>query len=264
MTIRWVKMEETRKPFRLFALGQWVTRLAERLEYKYGWGYIRECLDWLSNCSEVEGLEFIGGIAASYKDKLGQKYYKDSDYLQTEDKVELQAVINRWEGRLQEILKAWVLSCPQADIEVRKLIDGVKAFLDEKELSVLEPLEQQGLNEAASCLLYNNFTSAEFIALRTGESLLRRWYEKRTGKTLERPKWGEVLEELNEQFPKEKRPKELSLLDYLRGRRNEIAHPEAISKIEEATATFLNVVAVCKSIKGELLEMRHEPSQDKR
>jgi len=66
--------------------------------------------------------------------------------------------------------------------------------------------------------------------------------------------WGEILDELNELYPKKsERPKELSLLDYLRGRRNEIAHPEAISNPEEATATFLNVIAVCKAVKNELL-----------
>lgn len=245
-------------PFELFTLGEWINQLAERLESNSYWEHIKRCLDWLSHLKEVRGLEFIGVDAALNREKLGRKYYKNDDYLQSRDKVQLEAVLSRWEGRLQEISKGWVLSIPQAHIEIAKLADGVKAFLDEEELNILEPLEEQGFNEAASCLLHNDFTSAEFIALRTAESLLRRWYEKRTGNKLERARWGEVLEELNNQFPKEKRPKELSLLDYLRGRRNEIAHPEAISKSEEATATFLNVIAACKSIKAELLGKKWE------
>lgn len=248
-----MEKERSPNPFQLFTLGEWINQLAERLESNSYWEHIKRCLDWLSELKGVEGFEFIGVDAAAHRSKLSQNYYKDNDYLQPRDKVQLQAILSRWEGRLQEISKGWVLSRPQAHIEVKKLIDGIKAFLDEEELSILEPLEEQGLNEAASCLLGNNFTSAEFIALRTAESLLRRWYEKRTANKLERAKWGEVLEELNSQFPKEKRPKELSLLDYLRGRRNEIAHPEAISTPEEATATFLNVIAVCKSVKDELL-----------
>lgn len=247
-------MRETRnpQPFELFTVGEWICHLAERLEHNYQWRHIRDCLDWLSGLHVVNNLEFIGVEADTYRRKFWQKYSKDEDYIDSPDRMALEAALSRWEGRLQEISKRWLLSCPQAHIEVQKLVDGMRAFLDKEELRVLEPLEQQGLNEAASCLLHNDFTSAEFIALRSVESLLRRWYEKRTGNKLERAGWGEVLEELNNQFPKEKRPKELSLLDYLRERRNEIAHPEAISEPEEATATFLNVIAVCKSISGEL------------
>ena len=66
--------------------------------------------------------------------------------------------------------------------------------------------------------------------------------------------WGEILDELNEIYPKKSgRPKELLLLDYLRERRNEIAHPDAISNPEAATATFLNVITVCKAVKSFLI-----------
>lgn len=241
-----------------------ISHLAEVLKHNCQWRDIKHYLDYLSQFEEVRDLESITIEARGHMAVLGLKFLEDEDYIDAGDRVELAASVSTWQGRLEEMSKRWVLLCPQAHVELKRLVLGIKGFLDEEDLGVLEPLEEQGLNEATSCLLHNNFTSAEFIALRTVESLLRRWYGKRTGNKLERATWGEVLEELNNQFPKEKRPKELALLDYLRGRRNEIAHPEAISKTEEATATFLNVVAVCKSIKGELLEMRHEPSQDKR
>lgn len=244
--------EKTLSPFHLFTVGEWINQLAERLESNSYWEHIKRCLDWLSGLKEVKGLEFIGLDAVAERARLSQKYYKDNDYLAPRDKVQLGAVLSRWEGRLQEISKRWVLSFPQAHVDVDKLTSGAKSFLKDEEWNLLEPLEQEGLDEAASCLLFNNFTSAEFIALRAAESLLRRWYEKRTGNKLEKARWGEVLEELDKQFPKPNRPKELSLLDYLRGRRNEIAHPEAISNEEEATATFLNVIRVCKTVTGEL------------
>lgn len=244
--------EKTPSPFQLFTVGEWINQLAERLESNSYWEHISRCLDWLSGLKEVNGLEFIGVDAAVHKGKLSQKYYRDNDYLQPRDKVQLQAVLSRWEGRLQEISKRWVLSFPQAHVDVGKLASGGRSFLRDEEWNMLQPLEQDGLNEAASCLLFNNFTSAEFMALRTVESLLRRWYEKTTGNKLEKAKWGDVLEDLDKQFPKPNRPKELSLLDYLRGRRNEIAHPEAVSNEEEATATFLNVIRVCKTITSEL------------
>ena len=152
------------------------------------------------------------------------------------------------EGRLQEISKSWILSYPDTHIDATKLNQGIKAFLNDDEFNTLEPLERQGLDEAASSLLFNNFISAEFVALRTAESLLKRWYEKRTDKKLKRATWGEVLDKINEEFPKQKRSKELLLLDYLRERRNEIAHPEGTSGQEEASTTFFNVISLCKSL----------------
>lgn len=133
-------------------------------------------------------------------------------------------------------------------------MDGIASFLDKEELSMLEPKERQGLDESASCLLHNSFTSAEFIALRTAESLLRRWYKNKTDKDLTRRRWGDILNELNDIYPKiSERPKELSLLDYLRLRRNEIDHPEAVSTPDEASATFLNTISVCKAVKSVLI-----------
>ena len=80
------------------------------------------------------------------------------------------------------------------------------------------------------------------------ESLLKKWYEKKKDIKLGRTTWGQVLEKLNEEFPNEReRPKELLLLDYLRERRNEIAHPEAVSDSIQASTTFLNVINLCKS-----------------
>lgn len=244
----------TQKPFDLYLLGQWIRYLAESMAGSPKWPDVKITLDKLTQFKEMGNLSFVGVEAEQIKKLLGSKYWKDDDYLEFQDRVQLQTELSKWEGRIQEILKQWVLSFPQAHIDVGKLTAGSKSFLEDEEWNVLESLEQQGLDEAASCLLFNNFTSAEFIALRTAESLLRRWYEKKTDKKLERQMWGEILDELNELYPKKsERPKELSLLDYLRGRRNEIAHPEAISNPEQATATFFNVIAVCKAVKTELL-----------
>ena len=87
------------------------------------------------------------------------------------------------------------------------------------------------------------------MALRISESLLKKWYEKKIGKKLGRTTWGQVLEKLNEEYPNEKeRPKELLLLDYLRERRNEIAHPGAVSNSVQASTTFFNVISLCQTL----------------
>ncbi len=247
-------METTKNPFELYLLGQWIRRLAENVAITQHWGNVRDTLDRLKDFKELGGLSFVGVEAEKIKMRLASTYWKDDDIIAFQDRIQLQTDLSKWEGRIEEISKRWVLSFSQAHLDVSKLIGGGESFLKDEEWSILQSLEQKGLDEAATCLLHNNFTSAEFIALRTVESVLRRWHENKTGNNLERQMWGEILDELNELYPKKsERPKELSLLDYLRGRRNEIAHPEAISNPEEATATFLNVIAVCKAVKNELL-----------
>jgi hypothetical protein len=228
--------------------------LREVLTHDYRWGQVRTLLEALCSYKNKETIAFIGKDAESRLSELRQKYYDDTKYVEQYDVSNLQTIINRWVGRIDVISQKWILCVPRAHLDVTRLTSGVKGFLDEQESGVLDPLEQQGLDEATSCLLFNNFTSAEFIALRSVESLLRRWYEKKTGNALELEMWGDVLEKLSELYPKKReRPKELALLDYLRGRRNEIAHPQVISNPEEATSTFLNVIAVCKAVKNDLI-----------
>jgi hypothetical protein len=238
----------------IYKLGLWLAHAQGQIYDGSSWGATQMCLEALSEFKHVKGLEFIGIEAERERKTLGKKYQDDLTALGEVDRHRLHTSTMRWYGRLEEVSKRWILSLPQAHIDVAKLAAGSKSFLEDEEWNILESLEQHGLNEAASCLLFNNFTSAEFIALRTAESLLRRWYEKKTGNRLKRERWGDILNELNELYPKRlERPKELSLLDYLRERRNEIDHPEAISNPEQATATFLNVIAVCKAVKSELL-----------
>lgn len=249
-------MEEkiTQKPFDLYLMGHWIRYLAESMAGGPYWKNVKVTLEKLTQFKEIGNLSFVGVESEQIKNLLSNKYWKDDQVIEFQDRIQLQSELSKWEGRIQEILKHWTLSFCQAHLDVSKLTSGAKSFLKDEEWNVLQPLEQQGLNEAASCLLYNNFTSAEFIALRAVESVLRRWYEKKTSKKLEKQMWGEILDELNELYPKKsQRPKELSLLDYLRERRNEIAHPEAISNPEAATATFLNIIAVCKEVKSFLL-----------
>jgi len=242
----------------LMNLEHWFMGLKDALIHDYRWGSIRVLLEMLCSYKDKITLRFIGEDAELKLQGLRQRYYDDNKYIEQADISDLQNLVNRWLGRVDVIAQKWILCVPQVHLDASKLVNGVKEFLDEKEFNMLNPLEQQGLNEAASCLLLNIFTCSEFIALRSAESLLRRWYEKKTNNTLEQERWGDILDKLNSAYPKKsERPKELSLLDYLRERRNEIAHPEAISNPEQATSTFLNVIAVCKAVKGELLNQPH-------
>jgi hypothetical protein len=241
------------KALDLFNLGHVLWGFEGSLILHHSWGNIKSSLGECAALKDTAIIGFIGHEAESKLSELERKYTDDEAELDQDDYSNLENMINRWRGRLDIVSKRWVLCVPQAHLDVADLAEGVKSFFKEDELNVLNSLEKHGFNEAASSLLYNNFTSAEFMTLRSVESILRRWYQKKTGNKLQQERWGDILEKLSQLYPKKsERPKELSLLDYLRGRRNEIAHPGVISSLDEATTTFLNSIAVCKAVKNDL------------
>ena len=224
------------------------------LRDKCSWAYAKDVLEYISTFKSYFSVGFIGKDAQGIIEYIGKDYPDDSKPLSAADIGYIKENTAEWMGAIFEISSKWVFCVSTASLDSARLMDGIASFLDNQELSMLEPKERQGLDESASCLLHNSFTSSEFIALRTVESLLRRWYKNKTDKDLKRQRWGDILNELNDIYPKiSERPKELYLLDYLRLRRNEIDHPEAVSTPDEASATFLNTISVCKAVKGILI-----------
>lgn len=237
----------------LYALGFWLGRLDNSLGSSVPWGIARICLESLSNYKTKEGLQFIGDEASYYCASYRDCYEKNEEHIKEEHCYMLRPAVARWRGQIEMVLKEWILCCPQAHIDIGKLIKGPRSFLADEEWNMLIPLEQEGLSEATQCLLFNNFTSAEFMALRTVESLLRRWYEKHTSRSIDDATFGQVLSRLDKEFPEPTRPREISLLYSLKERRNAIAHPEVISNQEEATITFMLVTRQCKLLKSKLV-----------
>jgi len=224
-----------------------IQRLYDVAPEIHSYGLVKQLAQLLLPLKKVKSLEFIGEEAQQLINTISKR--QESQRMDWADVAMVRSYVDSWTGRLKEISKGWIVSCPQTHINAGKLVEGPKAFLSDEEFNMLEPLEIHGLTEAASSLLFDNFTSAEFVALRTAESLLKKWYEKKTGKKLRRTTWGAVLEKLNREFPNEReRPKELLLLDYLRERRNEIAHAEAVSNSVQASTTFLNVISLCQTL----------------
>lgn len=236
----------------LYELGFWLGRLDCSLQSSVPWGIPRICLEVLSDYKSKGDLEFIGNGASYYYTTYNKDYEKPEESIKEVHCHILQPAVAKWRGQIEMVLKEWILCRPQAHMDVGKLIKGARSFLSDGEWNMLIPLEQEGLDEATQCLLFNNFTSAEFMALRTVESLLRRWYEKHTNKSITDVTFGQVLNMLDKEFPEQTRPKEISPLYNLKERRNAIAHPEIISNEEEATMTFMLVVHQCKLLKNKL------------
>ena len=237
-------------------LGQVIGDLesALTLKDKCPWSYIKGALETISRYKNYFSIGFIGKEAQGIIEYIDKDYPDANKSLSVADRGYIKESTSEWMGSVFEISDKWVFCVSTASLDPARLMDGIVSFLDKEELSILEPKERQGLDESAGCLLHNSFTSAEFIALRTVESLLRRWYKNKTDKDLKRQRWGDILNELNDIYPKiSERPKELYLLDYLRLRRNEIDHPDAVSTPDEASATFLNTISVCKAVKSVLI-----------
>jgi hypothetical protein len=237
----------------LYELGFWLGRLDCSLQSSVPWGIPRICLEVLSDYKSKGDLQFIGDVASYYYTTYDNEYKKREDPIKEVHYRILQPAVAKWRGQIEMVLEKWILCSPQAHLDIGKLIKGPRSFLLDEEWNMLIPLEQEGLNEATQCLLFNNFTSAEFMALRTVESLLRRWYEKHTNKSIDDATFGQVLNKLDKEFPESNRPREISPLYNLKERRNAIAHPEVISNEEEATMTFMLVIRQCKLLKNKLV-----------
>lgn len=238
----------------VFTLGTWLGHLeADCRVENPKWSDIREDLQSICRYRSTTGLEFIGSEAQGLLSSYGRKYKDPSKQIEDEAVGLLQTTIPTWYGRISEISKRWIVCLPQTQLDISKLSSGAKPFFEEEEWNVLSELEKQGMNEAATSFLGNNFTAAEFMALRTVESVLRRWYEKKTGNTMGKVTWGRVLNRIEKEFPERNRPIEISALFHLRRRRNAIAHPDVISVEADASVTFIYVVNVCKAVKSILL-----------
>ena len=233
----------------IFDLGTWLGYLEGILTSdKLTWGDVRETLQALSTYKPVAGLEFIGNESSTELLRLARTYkYSYQRQFATADRSPLNTLLHNWYGRLTEVQKRWMIYSPTTHLDISKLCAGASAFFQEKEWAALSELEQQGLNEAVTCLLANNFTASEFMSVRSVESVLRRWYLLKTGKTTERQ--AAIFDIIDQEYDENKRrPKEIQQIFYFKHRRNAIAHPDMISNSEDASVTFTHSVETCSYI----------------
>jgi hypothetical protein len=168
----------------------------------------------------------------------------------------------RWSAVIVERLQDFYLVSPHSTIDPKKLLEGINGLLAPQQLSLLEQIEVLDLNEACLCILVASATAAEHMALRAAESLLRRWYEHKTGNKLGHATWGVVLDKLTKEYPENNRPKEIILLGYLKQRRDEVAHPERVSKVTDAEVTLMNVCGLIAGIEPVLSQLALSPTPD--
>lgn len=97
------------------------------------------------------------------------------------------------------------------------------------------------LTEACRALAFGCTTSSVIMSLRAVESRLQKWYKSETSRSIEKRTFGQVLSELDDTYSKSDRPAILSHLDYLKERRNQVAHPNRSPGRQEAESTLIMV-----------------------
>ncbi len=127
------------------------------------------------------------------------------------------------------------------------LIQGAEKFFSKDIWGELVPEAKSDLDECCKCILFELPTSAGFIALRGTESVLRIYYNKKTGKTLTRfLNWNDILKELKTTNADKKL---LGHLDYLRNNlRNKLSHPDSFLSQKEAENIFPMIVLTIETM----------------
>lgn len=248
--------EKLYTPFGLFILGGNLHFLDSILLSSVSIKDILPALEPFIECKDIRGFDRIGQEAENWHTYLSNAISgidcRRTTVITNSQSRLLHDMVVRWRVLIEERVTKLYLLHPRTTIIPEKLRIGITSFVEDEVVKLITDQEKGNLQEACHCLLIGSYTAAEFMSLRTAESLLRRWHEKKTSEPLEKKTWGFVLDKLTEAYPDKGRPKEIKLLGYLKERRDGIAHPERSSTPHEAETTLMNVVALIQSLKDYL------------
>jgi len=213
---------------------------------------IKPYIEPFRHLTEILAFEDIGDEAIVWHDRLSNTSLLN---MTDGDRNTLRQLKTRWETMISSKLSDCWLITPVTSLQPKRLMGGIAGLISEEDAAALIELEVFDLNEACLCLLVGSPTAGEHISLRAAESLLRRWYQQKTGEIIERQTWGVVLDRLTQEYPADfNRPKEISLLGYLKTRRDETAHPDRVSTLTEAERTLMNVCSLLTGVRPFLPE----------
>ena len=183
-----------------------------------------------------------------YISKIEKKYKPGSD-LSGEDKKLLKERIKLWYDRIineSEELNVILLNSKYT-LNHELLINGAKDFFKDSVWKKLTKSTQADLNECCKCLLFELPTPGGFLALRATESVLRRYYKRKTGRVINgHIDWKAILNQLKSTNVDDTL---LGHLDYLRNNlRNKLSHPDAFLTQKEAENIFPMIVISIESL----------------
>lgn len=209
-------------------------------------------LNEISNLKDIKFFEDIGEEAEQTRDSLLENYDRRTVFglaktqLKDDDQDQLNGVVQRWWTRFTDRIEDRVFPVTtQSDIPSEKLLIGPEAFIN-IEVSDRFDDEMEDFREACVNTLVGNHTSAEFMFLRGTEGVLRKWYSAETDENQEYSDWYGAIDQMTSE--QDASHKNLKLLDYLRDRRNEVAHPDRHSDKRDAENTLRNAFEVAEEL----------------
>jgi len=138
-------------------------------------------------------------------------------------------------------------------IDIKQARDNPKELFRDKSIwENLPPQTQSDLTEACQTLAFECPTSTVFLSLRAVEDRLYEWYKNKTARDIQDRTFGQVLSELDDQYSDDDRPPILSHLDFLKERRNQVAHPERSPDEQEAEDTLIMVRGTITNIQNQI------------
>ena len=164
--------------------------------------------------------------------------------LNSQHRNELRSAVESWTQilrmELSDQIRIPVSSEGLIDIE-KSLNDPSMLFRNDSVWTSLPHQTQLDLAESCQTLAVECPTASVFLSLRSVEERLQEWYSTETDRSIEDRTFGQVLSELDDTYDEDSRPPILSHLDYLKDRRNQVAHPEMSPTIQEAESTLVMV-----------------------
>ncbi|UOO96392.1 hypothetical protein MUK72_06735 [Halococcus dombrowskii] len=134
----------------------------------------------------------------------------------------------------------------------RAMKDPSSLFQHEGIWEDLPSQTQDDLAEACRTAAASCPTATVFLCLRAVEERLGTWYVTETDHSIDTETFGQVLSNLDDTYDESSRPSILSHLDYLRDRRNEVAHPTHSPNMQEAVSTLVTVRQTISDIQERL------------
>lgn len=176
-------------------------------------------------------------------DEIQSNYSGSDDVMDEEELTGLVERIGEWSDEYSSELGDMdvVSIVNKGIIDTRQIFRNPDSIFDEDVWDWLDHLPQQNLRDSCKTLALDMRTASSFLALRSVEYCLRDWYYEETGEMIEETAWGGVLRKLEDEYEDKKRPAVLSNLDYLKDKRNGVAHPDRTPSWDEAEDTLLTV-----------------------
>lgn len=192
------------------------------------------------NSTAYRGMEEDLGALENDEDEIGEEQ---------EDKI--REVFTTMESVVfaeSSIKKIYVL--PSRRFNTEYLLHNPEKLLSDGIYEKLDEIARRDINSACRCLLFGEATASAFHILRATESVLKSYYfHHRRKNRLNKPMWGNMVEQLKEKTRHKPPITLLNALDLVRtAYRNPTQHPQASYEIDSAQDLF----GVCLDVIGKM------------